>query len=166
MSTLAPSRPVHAQGVHWEYLVPIAAVHLLACLAVMPWCFSWSGVVLAAIGTNFFGTLGINLCYHRLLSHRSFTVPRWLERGLTTIALCSLEDTPSRWVANHRLHHQHSDEEQDPHSPRDGVVWSHMAGSSNGCRSGGRGRFSSGTPATSSLTATTATWSETPGASS
>ena len=126
VSTVAPSRSVHAQGVHWEYLVPIAAVHLLACLAALPWCFSWSGVVLAAIGTNFFGTLGINLCYHRLLSHRSFTVPRWLEHGLTTVALCSLEDTPSRWVANHRLHHQHSDEEQDPHSPRAGIVWSHM----------------------------------------
>ena len=111
---------------HWEYLVPITAVHLLACLALLPWCFSWSGVVLAAIGTNLFGTLGINLCYHRLLTHRSLAVPRWLERTLTAIALCSLEDTPARWVANHRLHHQHSDEEPDPHSPRNGVVWSHI----------------------------------------
>jgi stearoyl-CoA desaturase (delta-9 desaturase) len=92
----------------------------------VPWCFSWSGVILAAIGTNFFGTLGINLCYHRLLAHRSLAVPRWLERALATIALCSLEDTPCRWVANHRLHHRHSDEEPDPHSPRDGVLWAHM----------------------------------------
>ena len=126
VATIARSRHLSAQGVHWEYLVPIAAVHLLACLAVVPWCFSWSGVILAAIGTNFFGTLGINLCYHRLLSHRSLTVPVWLERTLATIALCSLEDTPCRWVANHRLHHRHSDEEPDPHSPRDGVVWAHM----------------------------------------
>jgi stearoyl-CoA desaturase (delta-9 desaturase) len=101
-------------------------VHLLAMVAVVPWCFSWSGVFLAAIGTNLFGTLGINLCYHRLLAHRSLAVPRWLERAFTTIALCSLEDTPSRWVANHRLHHGHSDKPLDPHSPRDGVAWSHM----------------------------------------
>jgi stearoyl-CoA desaturase (delta-9 desaturase) len=53
-------------------------------------------------------------------------VPRWLERTLVTIALCSLEDTPCRWVANHRLHHRHSDEQPDPHSPRDGVLWAHM----------------------------------------
>ena len=104
------------RAVHWEYLLPIAGVHVLACLAVLPWCFSWSGVVLTLVGTNVFGTLGINLCYHRLLAHRSLKVPRWLERCLTTIALCSLEDTPSRWVANHRLHHRHSDEPADPHS--------------------------------------------------
>jgi stearoyl-CoA desaturase (delta-9 desaturase) len=37
-----------------------------------------------------------------------------------------LEDTPSRWVANHRLHHVHSDDDEDPHSPRNGVAWSHV----------------------------------------
>lgn len=126
VATIARSRTVSVAGVHWEYLVPIATVHLLACLAVVPWCFSWSGAILAAVSANVFGTLGINLCYHRLLSHRSLTVPRWLERTLATIALCSLEDTPCRWVANHRLHHRHSDEEPDPHSPRDGVVWAHV----------------------------------------
>ena len=126
MTTIARTRPFSLHGVHWEYLLPIAAVHALACLALLPWCFSWSGVALAVAGTNFFGTLGINLCYHRLLAHRSLAVPRWLERTLTTIALCSLEDTPARWVANHRLHHQHSDGPPDPHSPRDGVLWAHM----------------------------------------
>ena len=114
-----------AAGTHWEYVVPIAVVHALACLACLPWCFSWSGLVIALVGTNLFGTLGINLCYHRLLSHRSFTVPLWLERTLATMALCSLEDTPARWVANHRLHHVHSDDPLDPHSPRDGIGWSH-----------------------------------------
>ena len=78
------------------------------------------------LGTVIFGTLGINLGYHRLLSHRSLSVPLWLERTLATLAVCSLEDTPSRWVANHRLHHCHSDDEPDPHSPRDGVAWSHV----------------------------------------
>ena len=97
-------------GTHWEYLVPIFTVHLLACLAFLPWCFSWSGVALAVGGTVVFGTLGINLCYHRLLAHRSLKVAEPLERSLATIALCSLEDTPVRLVANHRLHHVHSDD--------------------------------------------------------
>jgi len=105
--------------------VPILSVHLLACLALLPWCFSWSGVSLAVIGTVVFGTLGINLCYHRVLSHRSLKLSSRVERTLATIALCSLEDTPARWVANHRLHHVHSDDTLDPHSPRDGVAWSH-----------------------------------------
>jgi fatty-acid desaturase len=126
----AVAQPVTLQtlpraGIHWDYLVPISVVHLLACLALLPWCFSWSGLALALVGTVFFGTLGINLCYHRLLAHRSLKVSRGLERSLATIAICSLEDTPARWVANHRLHHVHSDDELDPHSPRDGIAWSH-----------------------------------------
>jgi stearoyl-CoA desaturase (delta-9 desaturase) len=111
-------------GVHWEYLIPITTVHMLACLALLPWCFSWSGLVIALVGTHVFG-MGINLGYHRLLTHRSLKVPLWLERTLATIALCCLEDTPARWVATHRLHHVHSDEPEDPHTPRDGVSWSH-----------------------------------------
>ncbi len=122
--TISPRIGARA-ATHWEYLLPIAVVHLLACLAAVPWCFSWSGVALALGGTIVFGTLGINLCYHRLLAHRSLKVPRGLERSLATIALCSLEDTPARWVANHRLHHAHSDKPLDPHSPRDGIGWSH-----------------------------------------
>lgn len=110
---------------HWEYLLPILTVHLLACAACLPWCWSWSGLSLALLGTIVFGTLGINLCYHRVLSHRSLKVSSRVERSLATIALCSLEDTPARWVANHRLHHVHSDTEGDPHSPRDGIGWSH-----------------------------------------
>jgi stearoyl-CoA desaturase (delta-9 desaturase) len=126
LATSTAPRVAAASGIHWEYLVPITTVHLLACLALLPAYFSWSGLALAVVATAVFGTLGINLCYHRLLAHRSLKVPRWLERTLATVALCSLEDTPSRWVANHRLHHAHSDDPEDPHSPRTGVAWSHV----------------------------------------
>jgi len=111
--------------VHWEYLLPIVAVHALALFALLPWCFSWSGLVIALVGTHVFG-MGINLGYHRLLTHRSLKVPVWLERTLATIALCCLEDTPARWVATHRLHHVYSDKPEDPHTPRDGASWSHV----------------------------------------
>jgi stearoyl-CoA desaturase (delta-9 desaturase) len=99
---------------------------VLALLALSPWRFSSSGLIIGLVGTHVFGTLGINLGYHRLLAHGSLKVPRWLERSFVTIALCCLEDTPARWVATHRLHHVHSDEEEDPHTPRDGVFWSHV----------------------------------------
>ena len=111
--------------VHWIYLVPILGVHCLACLAFMPALFSWSGLILALVTTHLFGMFGINICYHRLLTHRSLSMPLWLEHCCATIALCSLEDTPVRWVATHRLHHVHSDDVADPHSPNDGIFWSH-----------------------------------------
>ena len=42
-----------------------------------------------------------------------------MDSSLTTLALCSLQTTPARWVATHRLHHNHSDDPEDPHSPEE-----------------------------------------------
>jgi fatty-acid desaturase len=120
-------RPRSARGpILWVYLLPISVIHGLALLALMPWLFSWAGLVLMIVGVHVYGNLGINLGYHRLLTHRSFAVPKWLEYTLTIFALCCMQDTPVRWVATHRLHHNHSDEEGDPHSPLSDFVWGHI----------------------------------------
>src|SRR6266436_4605657 len=99
---------------------------LLALLACVPWLFSWSGLAWAIGGLYIFGTLGINIGYHRLLTHRGFACPRWLEHALTVLGACCWQGTPMSWVAIHRMHHQHSDEPDDPHSPRASFFWSHM----------------------------------------
>ena len=93
--------------VRWPYAIVIGLVHLLALAAVVPWLFSWTGLIAMLIGVHVFGQ-SINLCYHRLLAHHSATVPRWLEHVFVVIALCCLQDTPGRWVATHRYHHNHS----------------------------------------------------------
>lgn len=113
-------------GVFWFYAIPISALHVLSLLAFWPWIFSWSGLAMWAVGVHLFGDLGINLCYHRMLAHRSLKVPKWLERSFVVIAICCLQDTPVKWVTNHRLHHQHSDEQPDPHSPMVSFIWSHF----------------------------------------
>ena len=104
----------------------IVTFHALALLATIPWLFSWSGLAWAVAGLYLFGTLGINIGYHRLLTHRGFACPRWLEHGLSVLGACSWQGTPMSWVAVHRLHHQNSDEPGDPHSPRTNFFWSHM----------------------------------------
>jgi fatty-acid desaturase len=100
--------------------------HLVAAFAALPTFFSWTGVVLLLAGIFVFGTLGINLCYHRLLSHRSFDCPRWLARCLVVISICSVQDSPPHWVAAHRKHHHYTDEDDDPHSPLVSFFWAHM----------------------------------------
>ncbi len=110
----------------WRYAVPLVSMHILALLALVPWLFSWTGVVLLVVGIYFYGALGINIAYHRLLTHRSFKCPLWFERFLVVVALCCLEDAPGSWVATHRLHHNDSDETPDPHSPLVSFLWSHM----------------------------------------
>ena len=104
----------------------IAAIHLIALLAFVPWLFSWTGVVLALLGLYVFGTLGISLCFHRMLTHRSVVCPVWLEHSLAILGLCCVQDTPARWVGIHRRHHEHADEQPDPHSPLAGFLWGHI----------------------------------------
>jgi len=104
----------------------IAVYHLAALLALVPWFFSWTGVLVGLVGIYVFATLGINLCYHRLLTHRGFVCAPWFERTLTVLGVCCAQDTPARWVAIHRKHHHHSDEGADPHSPIVNFLWGHM----------------------------------------
>ncbi len=123
LGVLDPASPLR---VHTSVLRAIAGIHLLALLACMPWLFSWSGLALAVVGLYVFGTLGVNIGYHRLLTHRGFTCPRWLEHGLSVLGACSWQGGPMSWVSIHRMHHQHSDGPGDPHTPRANFFWSHM----------------------------------------
>ena len=110
----------------WVYLGGFVALHLLALLALIPWFFSWTGLAAVFVGNCVFGSLGINLAYHRLLTHRGLTLPKWLEHGFALLGVCCLQDAPARWVAIHRMHHQHSDRQEDPHSPLVNFYWAHI----------------------------------------
>jgi sn-1 stearoyl-lipid 9-desaturase len=79
----------------------------------------------ASVAAWFFGSylylgLGITLGYHRLLTHKALSVPRWLMYVICFGGYMCLMGSPVVWVAVHRLHHQKSDLPGDPHSPRDG----------------------------------------------
>lgn len=110
----------------WEYVISLALFHGAASLAMFPAFFSWTGVALAVGGLYVFGTLGINLCFHRLLTHRGLVLPRRLEHAFATLGVLCVQDTPAKWVAIHRVHHRHSDEVTDPHSPLVSAFWGHM----------------------------------------
>jgi len=110
----------------WKYAVTLGSIHLAALSVLSPWLFSWTGVVLLVVGVYLYGGLGINIAYHRLLTHRSFKCPLWLERTFVLIGICCLEDAPGSWVATHRLHHSDADHTPDPHSPLVSFLWSHV----------------------------------------
>ncbi len=95
-SSLTVSRPAATEPVriYWPYAINVLVVHGLATFALVPWFFSWTGVALCLAGLYVYGTLGINLCFHRLLTHQSFVVPKWLERSLATIAICCARASP------------------------------------------------------------------------
>lgn len=110
----------------WPIILFIAAIHIGAFFAVFPSNFSWT-----AIGLMFFlhwvtGGLGITLGWHRLVTHRSFQTPKWLEYLLVFFGSLSCQGGPIEWVGLHRHHHINSDRELDHHNSGLGFWWSHI----------------------------------------
>jgi len=100
------------------------AFHIGAVIALF--MFGWKPFLVAFLLWWIAGSLGIGMCYHRLLTHRGYKTPKWLEYFMTICATLALEGGPIFWVATHRIHHQNSDKDGDPHSPREGSLWAHM----------------------------------------
>jgi stearoyl-CoA desaturase (delta-9 desaturase) len=64
--------------------------------------------------------LGITIGYHRLFTHNAFSARRPLRYVLAVLGSMAVQGPLSDWVADHRKHHAHTDEEGDPHSPHVG----------------------------------------------
>ena len=106
----------YQKGVNWVTAIAMTAFHVLAVAAFF---YIDLGAILTAVLLWFVaGSLGIGVAYHRLLTHRGYKTRRWVEYLLTMCGTLALEGGPIFWVATHRIHHQKSDREGDPHTPR------------------------------------------------
>src|SRR5579862_8806039 len=110
-------------SVNWITAIIMVAFHIGAIAALF--MFGWKVLFIALFLYWVSGSLGIGMCYHRLLTHRGYKCPKWFEYFLTVCACLALEGGPIFWVATHRVHHQLTDREGDPHTPHDGGWWSH-----------------------------------------
>jgi len=110
----------------WVTIIYMAVLHIGALFALLPSNFSWNAVGLALFLHWVTGGLGITLGYHRLVTHRSFQTPKWLEYFLVFCGTLACQGGPIQWVGLHRIHHLHSDTQPDPHNSNRGFWWSHM----------------------------------------
>src|SRR6187549_1054686 len=97
--------------------------HILAVIALF--YFSWTNLLVALTLHWMAVGFGISLGYHRLHTHRGYKTSKAFEYFLAVCGTLTLEGGPIFWVATHRVHHQHSDREGDPHTPREGTWWAH-----------------------------------------
>jgi fatty-acid desaturase len=111
-------------NVNWVTAGFMVVFHVLAVAAF--WFFSWQNLVVALVLHWMAVGFGISLGYHRLHTHRGFKCSKAFEYFLAVCGTLTLEGGPIFWVATHRQHHQLSDQDGDPHSPRDGGFWAHM----------------------------------------
>lgn len=78
--------------IDWRNTLAIASYHALALHALMPAFSNWTALIVAIVAARLFGLLGINIGYHRLLTHRGFKCPKWLEHSLVIITICCAVD--------------------------------------------------------------------------
>ncbi len=99
-------------------------MHVGAVFALLPQFWSWQAV--AALALLYWMTvLGVTLGLHRLVSHRSFVAPKWVERLLVLMGTLACQSGPIEWVGLHRHHHKFSDQPNDHHDAARGLWWAH-----------------------------------------
>lgn len=107
----------------------VFAAQLIAHLALIPMiiyagAFHWFIALFVYFLT---GCFGMTMTYHRLLSHKAWNPPKWLEYLFVLFATMGLTGSAISWVAVHRQHHTFVDGDKDPHNPKTkGFLWSHF----------------------------------------
>jgi stearoyl-CoA desaturase (delta-9 desaturase) len=109
---------------NWTTIITVAVFHFFALGALFT--FSWTNLTAALVLWWIAGSWGIGLGYHRLLTHRGFKAPKWLEYFMSVCGTFALQSGPLTWVTTHRIHHAFTETDKDPHSPRNGTYWAHM----------------------------------------
>src|SRR5579859_7425070 len=85
-----------AQPIVWLTTSVMVVFHLGAIAALF--FFSWKALVVGLILWWVAGGLGIGMGYHRLLTHRGYKTPKWMECLLTVCGTLALEGGPIYWV--------------------------------------------------------------------
>jgi Flp pilus assembly protein TadB len=91
-------RATQGGSVSWVTSIFMVIFHILAITALF--FFTWKGAIALVVLYFLSINVGIGMCYHRLLTHRGYKVPRWLEHSLAVCATLSLEGGPIFWVAH------------------------------------------------------------------
>jgi stearoyl-CoA desaturase (delta-9 desaturase) len=85
---------------------------------IQVWGYGVDWFYLSLLGLFYAWTaLGVTVGNHRYFTHGAFKAKPFLESALVIAGSMAVEKPVLEWVGTHRLHHQTSDTESDPHSP-------------------------------------------------
>jgi stearoyl-CoA desaturase (delta-9 desaturase) len=117
--------------------VPVIAVMLAIYLHVIGWYQIGMVEIGMLLMMHAIAVCGVELGFHRLFAHKSYSAKRWLRICLAGMGSMGFQGPVIWWAAIHRKHHVHSDRPNDPHSmyirPGGTTVynegfWQHMKG--------------------------------------
>lgn len=116
---------VQQDTIHWARVFIFILLHL-CCLGVFWVGWSFTSVFTAAV-LYFLRMFAITGFYHRYFSHKTFKTNRFWQFIFAVLANASVQRGPLWWASHHRIHHRHTDQIKDPHSPvKHGLLWSHV----------------------------------------
>jgi stearoyl-CoA desaturase (delta-9 desaturase) len=102
------------------WLVQVSA--LLAFFVPFEW--GYAGLWAAS---HFIRAIGLTLCFHRYLAHRSFKMSRAAQFVWAFIGTAAMQKGPLWWAGHHVNHHKYADRDGDPHSPMvSGIYYAHI----------------------------------------
>lgn len=102
-------------------VLPFVSLHLACLLAFLTGVSTFAILFAAAFfALRMFAITGF---YHRYFSHKTFKTSRGWQLVFAILGASAAQRGPLWWAAHHRHHHQHSDGEEDLHSPHQGGFW-------------------------------------------
>jgi stearoyl-CoA desaturase (delta-9 desaturase) len=111
--------------IDWVKSIPFLLMHLAAfSVLLVPFEWKWVGCLAFSYYLRMFG---VTAGFHRYFSHRSYKLGRAAQFAMAWMGTMAMQKGVLWWAANHRLHHRHSDQPEDIHSPlQRGFWWSHV----------------------------------------
>jgi len=108
-------------------IIPVQIFGIYALYLIFTNEVSYWWLVGTLVGYVCIMIIGVSACYHRMLSHKSFTVHPAVKKIMLWFSALSCQGSPIFWVTIHRgYHHRYSDTDKDPHSPIHGFWHSYI----------------------------------------
>ena len=124
--SMLPKIPKRVDWINSGFLMAICLIALIGTPLYL-WKYDLHPVLIGMTVFYLIATgMSITLGYHRLFSHLSFKA-KWPVRLFTLVfGACAFENSALNWCSDHRRHHKHTDEEEDPYDISQGFFWAHI----------------------------------------
>jgi len=120
------------KNIRWLNSVFLISTLLVTLMGLPVFCYYFGGQINWWLHGTMFALmfvasgLSITLGYHRLFAHLSFKA-KWPIKFLTAVfGATALENSVLEWCSDHRRHHKHTDEDDDPYNIQRGFLYAHM----------------------------------------
>jgi len=117
------------KDISWSVTLFIVIYHILLLVLLPIYLISTIpsfGLLISTVMLMIICGLSITAGYHRFYSHRAYSLHKIPEAFLLFFGTMSAQTSALRWSAYHRVHHSHSDTEQDPYSVKHGFWHAHI----------------------------------------